>query len=66
MITALQQKRFLHQVKRQRRFKSVVLKNNLNEQEVARISVQLHRLQGLSIKANKGIESVKPTFVPKG
>ncbi|MFT4926253.1 MAG: penicillin-binding protein 2 [Phenylobacterium sp.] len=46
-----QQKNFVKSVKRQRRFKSVVVKNNLTEDEVAKFSVQQHHFVGLSIEA---------------
>ncbi|MDP2561251.1 penicillin-binding protein 2 [Psychrobium sp. 1_MG-2023] len=43
--------RFFKSVKAQRRFKSVVLKSRLTAEEVAKISVQLHRLPGVKIEA---------------
>lgn len=46
-----QQKKFVKNVKRQRRFKSLTLKNNLTEQEVAKFSVQQHKFAGFSIEA---------------
>lgn len=46
-----QQKDFVKNVRRQRRFKSLVLKNNLTEEEVAKFAVQQHNFPGLSIEA---------------
>lgn len=46
-----QQKRFIKNVHRQRRFKRFVLKNNLTESEVAKFSVQQHHFAGLKIEA---------------
>jgi penicillin-binding protein 2 len=46
-----QQKDFINNVKRQRRFKSLTVKNNLTEDEVAQFSVHQHKFPGLSIEA---------------
>ncbi len=50
-LTEEQRKKFVKNVKRQRRFKSLTLKNNLTEAEVAKFSVQQHKFSGLSIEA---------------
>ena len=42
---------FKKEIKQQRRFKSQVLKGRLNEQEVAILSVNQHRLPGFSVEA---------------
>ncbi len=47
---ALQEK-FTKKLKRRRRFKSLTLKNNLSEQEVAKFSVNQHKYPGISIEA---------------
>jgi penicillin-binding protein 2 len=46
-----QRKNFVKNAKRQRRFKRLVLKNNLSEKEVAKFAVQQHKFPGLSIEA---------------
>ena len=50
-ISAEQRKNFVKNARRQRRFKRLVLKNNLSEIEVAKFSVQQHKFPGLSIEA---------------
>lgn len=45
------QKKFTKKLKRRRRFKSLTLKNNLSEQEVAKFSVNQHKFPGISIEA---------------
>lgn len=48
--TELQQD-FFKEVKAQRRFKSIALKEQLTDEEVARISVHLHKLKGVTLEA---------------
>jgi penicillin-binding protein 2 len=50
-ISAEQQEDFLQQVRQQRRFNSIALKERLNEEEVAIISVNLHRMPGVTVEA---------------
>lgn len=45
------QQRFFKEVKQQRRFKSIALKEHLTEQEVAILAVHLHRLDGVTLDA---------------
>lgn len=45
------QKNFVKNIKRQRRFKSLTLKTNLSEAEVAKFSVHQHKFPGISIEA---------------
>jgi penicillin-binding protein 2 len=45
------QKEFSKKLKRRSRFKSLTLKNNLSEQEVAKFSVNQHKFPGISIEA---------------
>ena len=42
---------FFRQVKQQRRFKSIALKEHLTEQEVAILAVHLHRFPGVTLEA---------------
>ncbi|KKO47441.1 penicillin-binding protein 2 [Arsukibacterium ikkense] len=51
VISAEQQDDFLQQVRQQRRFNSIALKERLDEEEVAIISVNLHRLPGVTVEA---------------
>lgn len=46
-----QQNKFVKSAKRQRRFKSLTLKDNLTEAEVAKFSVHQHKFPGVSIEA---------------
>ncbi len=50
-ISEEQQQEFLQQVRQQRRFNSIALKERLDEQEVAVISVNLHRFPGVTVEA---------------
>ncbi len=50
-ISAADVSRFKKEAKRKRRFDSVPLRFNLNDTEVARLSVELHRLPGVSLVA---------------
>ncbi|WP_333608970.1 penicillin-binding protein 2 [Arsukibacterium sp.] len=50
-ISQEQQTSFLREVRQQRRFNAIALKEQLNDEEVAIISVNLHRLAGVSIEA---------------
>ncbi|MBB1333783.1 MULTISPECIES: penicillin-binding protein 2 [unclassified Pseudoalteromonas] len=50
-ISEQQKNDFLDDIKHNRRFKSQVLKARLNEQEVARFSVNQHKFPGFSIEA---------------
>tara|TARA_R110002126_G_scaffold97190_15_gene226776 strand:- start:4295 stop:6163 length:1869 start_codon:yes stop_codon:yes gene_type:complete len=50
-ITPEQQQEFLQQVRQQRRFNAIALKERLEEEEVAIISVNLHRFPGVTIEA---------------
>jgi penicillin-binding protein 2 len=50
-IDAELQQEFFKQVKQQRRFKSIALKEHLTEQEVAILAVQLHRFSGVTLEA---------------
>ncbi|WP_445425332.1 penicillin-binding protein 2 [Alishewanella sp. HL-SH06] len=50
-ISEEQQTNFLKEVRQQRRFNSITLKEQLNDEEVARISVNLHRLPGVTVEA---------------
>ncbi|TMO64495.1 penicillin-binding protein 2 [Pseudoalteromonas aurantia] len=50
-ISDIQQNEFLENIRKQRRFKSQVLKARLNEQEVAIFSVNQHKFPGFSIEA---------------
>lgn len=50
-IPAELQQDFFKEVKAQRRFKSIALKEQLTDQEVARISVHLHKLKGVTLEA---------------
>lgn len=50
-ITEAQKSKFLKDIRKQRRFKSQVLKARLNEQEVAIFSVNQHKYPGFSIEA---------------
>ena len=50
-ISDQQQQEFLQQVRHQRRFNSIALKERLDEQEVAVISVNLHRFPGVTVEA---------------
>ncbi|MCC5452476.1 penicillin-binding protein 2 [Rheinheimera sp. UJ51] len=50
-ISEEQQTNFLKEVRQQRRFNSIALKEQLNDEEVARISVNLHRLPGVTVEA---------------
>ncbi len=45
------QEDFLQQVRQQRRFNSIALKERLDEEEVAIISVNLHRFPGVTVEA---------------
>ncbi len=50
-ITEEQQSDFFKEVKAQRRFKSIALKEQLTEQEVAILAVHLHKFRGVSLEA---------------
>ncbi len=50
-ISEAERKRFYRALKRKHRFEGIPLKFNLNDQEVARISVNLHRFPGVSVQA---------------
>lgn len=50
-LSVEQQEKFIDGAKRQRRFKSLTLKDNLDEAEVAKFSVHQHRFPGVSIEA---------------
>ena len=50
-ITPEQKADFFKEVKAQRRFKSIALKELLSEQEVARLAVHLHKLKGVTLEA---------------
>lgn len=50
-ISDEQKRVFFKEVKQQRRFKSIALKEQLTEQEVAILAVHLHKLKGASLEA---------------
>lgn len=50
-ITPEQQTDFLKEVKGQRRFKSIALREQLTEQEVAILAVHLHKFRGVTLEA---------------
>ncbi|GGW53679.1 penicillin-binding protein 2 [Alishewanella tabrizica] len=50
-ITEEQQTHFLKEVRQQRRFNSIAVKEQLNDEEVAIISVNLHRFPGVTVEA---------------
>lgn len=50
-ISAEQQADFFKEVKAQRRFKSIALKEQLTDTEVARLAVHLHHLKGVTLEA---------------
>ncbi|OIQ46366.1 MAG: penicillin-binding protein 2 [Gammaproteobacteria bacterium MedPE] len=50
-ITDEERERFLKSVKRQRRFKSIVLKSRLTPKQVAQLSVNLHQIPAARIEA---------------
>ncbi|WNO62072.1 penicillin-binding protein 2 [Rheinheimera sp. MMS21-TC3] len=50
-ISAEQQQNFLQQVKQQRRFNSIALKELLNDDEVAILAANQHRFSGVSVEA---------------
>lgn len=50
-ISEEQQQSFLRDVRQQRRFNSIALKEQLNDEEVAIISVNLHRFPGVTVEA---------------
>lgn len=50
-ITEEQQSSFLKEVRQQRRFNSIAIKEQLNDEEVAVISVNLHRFPGVTVEA---------------
>ena len=50
-ITPEQQADFLDEVKSQRRFKSIALREQLTEQEVATLAVHLHKFRGVALEA---------------
>lgn len=50
-ISEDEQQRFLKSAKRQRRFKSIVLKSRLTPEQVAKLSVNLHKFPSASIEA---------------
>ncbi|WP_423187260.1 penicillin-binding protein 2 [Alishewanella sp. d11] len=50
-ITEDQKSDFLKEVRQQRRFNSIAIKERLNDQEVAIISVNLHRFPGVTVEA---------------
>ncbi len=50
-ISAEQQADFLKEVKGQRRFKSIALREQLTEQEVAILAVHLHKFRGVTLEA---------------
>ncbi len=50
-ISEVERKRFYRALKRKHRFEGIPLKFNLNDQQVARISVNLHRFPGVSVQA---------------
>jgi len=50
-ISEREKERFMESLKANRRFKSIVLKSGLNEDEVARFSVQRHRVPAATIEA---------------
>lgn len=50
-ITPEQQQSFLQDVRRQRRFNSIALKEQLTEQEVAILAVNQHRFPGVTLEA---------------
>ncbi|CAM5223871.1 penicillin-binding protein 2 [Alishewanella longhuensis] len=50
-ITEEQQNTFLKEVRQQRRFNSIAIKEQLNDEEVAIISVNLHRFPGVTVEA---------------
>ncbi len=50
-IDAELQQDFFKEVKQQRRFKSIALKEHLTEQEVAILAVHLHRFSGVTLEA---------------
>lgn len=50
-ISEEQQSNFLKEVRQQRRFNSIAIREQLNDEEVARVSVNLHRFPGVTIEA---------------
>lgn len=50
-ITPEQQQAFFKEVKQQRRFKSIALKEQLTEEEVAKLAVHMHKLKGAALEA---------------
>lgn len=50
-ISEEQKADFFKEVKAQRRFKSIALKEQLTDQEVARLAVHLHNLKGVTLEA---------------
>lgn len=50
-ISDEQKQAFFKEVKQQRRFKSISLKEQLTEEEVAKLAVHLHKLKGASLEA---------------
>lgn len=50
-ISEEQQTNFLKEVSQQRRFNSIAIKEQLNDEEVAIISVNLHRFPGVTVEA---------------
>jgi len=51
-ISASEIKRFNRALKRKRRFEGIPLKFNLNDDQVAKISVNLHRFPGIAVEAH--------------
>jgi penicillin-binding protein 2 len=51
LIEEKHEEKFLQELKGQRRFKSLVLKNQLTEQEVAEFSVDRHQFPGVKVEA---------------
>ncbi len=51
VIDEEQQQAFFKEVKQQRRFKSIALKEHLTEQEVAILAVHLHQFSGVTLEA---------------
>lgn len=50
-ISEEQQSNFLKEVRQQRRFNSIAIKEQLNDEEVAIVSVNLHRFPGVTVEA---------------
>lgn len=50
-ISEEQQTNFLKEVRQQRRFNSIAIKEQLNDEEVAIVSVNLHRFPGVTVEA---------------